>query len=94
MTRMGKEFSLVLLGAGILSVGAFAWPEEQLEEKAEKAAQQQVAGNNHTRYHGPHFIFLGGFGGGYNYNSARPPAMAGISKGGFGGIGRSVSASS
>ena len=27
MTRMSREFSLVLLGAGLLTAGYFMWPE-------------------------------------------------------------------
>ena len=34
MTRMSREFSLVLLGAGLLTAGYFAWPEQDFERRA------------------------------------------------------------
>ena len=92
MTRMGKEFTLVLLGEGVLTAGAFAWPEDDAEEKANKAAQQQVGGNTNGRHHGMAFIYLGRFGGGgYGNSSVARPGMANVSKGGFGNFGRAAS---
>ncbi|MBI3408341.1 MAG: hypothetical protein HY040_08290 [Planctomycetes bacterium] len=94
MTRMSKEFSLVLLGAGILTAGSFFMPEENLDARADQAAAQQVgahhAGTGHTRSHGLLFIHTGRWAGG----ASASPARAGISRSGFGSIGRSVSVSS
>jgi hypothetical protein len=94
MTRMSKEFSLVLLGASILTAGSFVYPEEDLEARADHAAAQQVAGNNtraRTGFHpGLVFIHTGRWGGGTTTN----PARAGVSRGGFGSVGHAVSVSS
>jgi hypothetical protein len=96
MARMTREFSLVLVGSGILTAGYFAYPEEDLEAKQQEQAQQQLAGNQQRddhrrgpRYYRTGFIWIhtGGWSsGGYG----RPSAMGGghISRGGFGGIGR------
>ena len=34
MSRMSREFSLVLVGAGILTAGYFMWPEQDFEKRA------------------------------------------------------------
>jgi hypothetical protein len=94
MTRMGREFSLVLLGAGILTAGYFIapTPEEELKKKAEEQDQRRVGGNGNTTYRsGGHFIlFL--HSPGYNRGGMTPPASPGVSRGGLGGIGRSAGA--
>ena len=100
MSRMGREFSLVLLGAGVLTAGYFVAPspEDELEKKADEQAQQQLhkdGQNNGPRRHyygGVPLIFWlhsPGFTG--NYGSNRSPAMSSVSRSGFGGIGRSAS---
>ena len=94
MTRMSREFSLVLLGAGLLTAGFFAWPEKDIEKRAEEQAQNRVGGNpNTTRRTGSHILFIGHFGGGPSSISggSRSMAMGSISKGGFGSIGGRVS---
>ena len=97
MARMTREFSLVLVGSGILTAGYFLYPEEDLQAKQDEKAQQQVAGNNghHRTHHGPGFFFIpimygGGYGGyGGAANASRPVAMGGgVARGGFGSIGR------
>jgi hypothetical protein len=90
MTRMSREFSLVLLGAGLLSAGYFMWPEKDFEKRAEEQAQNRVGGRRHT---GGHVLFIGHFGGGSSSvkGGGRSPAMASVSKGGFGSIGGRVS---
>lgn len=86
MARMSREFSLVLLGAGILTAGYFLWPEDDLQARAEQQAVQQVAGQGGHRYHGHPIVFLhGGRVGGPS------PAKASLPRGGFGSIGKSVS---
>ena len=96
VTRMSREFSLVLLGAGILGAGYFAAPspDEELEKKAEEQAAQRVhaQGSSGHRMHGhiPLLLwvhsprFAGGATGG------RSPAMGGVARGGFGGIGHTA----
>jgi hypothetical protein len=92
MTRMSKEFSLVLLGAGILTAGSFFWPTDDIEKRADEAAHQQVAGGSGTgsgtryRYTPLFFIHTGSYGG-----ASSSSARANVSRGGFGGMGRSVS---
>lgn len=91
MTRMSREFSLVLLGAGLLTAGYFMWPEKDFEKRAEEQAQNRVGGGRRT--HG-HVMFIGYFGGGGRSSvsgAGRSPAMASVSKGGFGSIGGRVS---
>ncbi|MBM3979968.1 MAG: hypothetical protein FJ304_06735 [Planctomycetes bacterium] len=90
MTRMSREFSLVLLGAGLLTAGYFMWPERDFDKRADEQAQKRVGGNGGgTRTTG--FIFIGHFGGGSSsVSGGRSPAMASVSKGGFGSIGGRV----
>ena len=84
MTRMTREFTLVLLGSGMLAAAAFAWPEQDLEKKAEEQAQNRVCGSHH-RTHA--FIWIHGSGiGGRTTSPMRTYAStAGVSRGGFGG---------
>jgi len=86
MTHMSREFSLVLLGAGLLTAGYFMWPEKDFEKRAEEQAQNRVGGRRGT---GGHILFIGHFGGSSSV-SGRSPAMASVSKGGFGSIGGRV----
>jgi hypothetical protein len=91
MTRMTREFSLVLLGAGLLSTGYFVWPEQDFEQRAEEQAQNRIGGNGGgTRGHGVGIVYIGHFGGTSSVGGARSPAMASVSKGGFGSIGGRV----
>jgi hypothetical protein len=92
MTRMSREFSLVLLGAGLLTAGYFMWPEQDFEKRAEDQARNRVGAR--TGHGG--FIFIGHFGGGGSSSvtgGARSPAMASVSKGGLGSIGGRVASS-
>jgi hypothetical protein len=98
MTRMSKEFSLVLLGAGILTAGYFAFPvaEEEMEAKAEEQAAARTGHSNYrSHYHGGGmflFIHSGGYAG---HPSGRPAAYSSTSRaGGFGTTGKSFSAGS
>jgi hypothetical protein len=54
MARMSREFTLVLLGAGLLTAGSFLRPEEDPIEKAEKADGGPAGGNR--RYARVHVI--------------------------------------
>jgi hypothetical protein len=88
MTRMSREFSLVLLGAGLLTAGYFMWPERDFDKRTEEEAQKRVGGNGGgTRTGG--FIFIGHFGGGSS--SVRgAPSMGSVGSRGFGTIGSRV----
>lgn len=90
MTRMSREFSLVLLGAGLLTAGYYAWPEQNFEKEADAQAAKRVGGR--PRSGGGGFIFIGHFGGGgaSSVSGGRSPAMGSVSKGGFGSIGGRV----
>jgi hypothetical protein len=96
MARMTREFSLVLVGSGILTTGYFLYPDEDFEAKQQEQVQQQLAGNNQNnnnhRAYRPGFIWIhtGAFSSSYGRGVGRPPAMGGgpVSRGGFGGIGR------
>ncbi len=95
MTRMSREFSLVLLGAGILTAGYFAAPspEDELERKADEQAARRVGHTTttHRRSGGPLVLFVHGPGyAGSGYS--RAPAMPSVSRGGIGGIGRAMGA--
>lgn len=85
MARMSREFSLVLLGAGILTAGYFYYREDdKLFAKEEEQTRQQVNGRQ-GHYHGG-LIFI--HGGGYAGGRASSPAMASnVSRGGIGRIG-------
>ncbi|MDB5311630.1 MAG: hypothetical protein JWO38_5832 [Gemmataceae bacterium] len=85
MTRMTREFSLVLLGASALTAGYFLWSEQDFEKRAEEQARQRVGGT--TRVHAP-LIWI--HTGGYSSPGGRPAAVAGVSRGGFGSIGARV----
>jgi len=88
MTRMTREFSLVLLGAGLLTAGYFMWPEQDYEKKAEEQARKRVGG---TRTGGMLlFIHAGGGGSHSTAGGGKSPAMGSVSRGGFGSIGGRV----
>jgi hypothetical protein len=98
MTRMSKEFSLVLLGAGVLTAGYFVVPpaEEEMEAKQEEQAAHRTG---HTHYHRHHVgvpLFLWIHSPGYAGNSTgRPAAYSSTSRaGGFGAFGRGYSSGS
>jgi|SRR6478736_3146718 len=98
MTRMSREFSLVLLGSGILTAGYFLAPspEEELERKAEEQAAARVGHDEQSRTHyrrtGVPVVFFvhsyGYAGGSYGRSAASPT----VSRSGFGGVGRSMGA--
>ena len=97
MTRMSKEFSLVLLGAGVLTAGYFMVPpaEEEMEAKAEEQAANRTGHSNHRTHYGvPLLLWI--HSPGYAGNSTgRPAAYSSTSRaGGFGTFGRSYSGGS
>jgi hypothetical protein len=91
MTRMTREFSLVLLGAGILTAGYFMWPEQDFEGRAEEQAAKRVGGNGQRRSGGGHMLLFIHSSGGSHSVTGRSPAMASVSRGGFGAVGGRIS---
>ena len=89
MTRMTRDFSLVLLGAGILTAGYFLATSPDMEAKADEQAAERVGGgerDSRGHYHyRPGFVMLMVHSGGYSGGSTRSPAMGGVARGGFGG---------
>jgi hypothetical protein len=92
MTRMTREFSLVLLGAGVLTTGYFLWPEKDFENRAEEQARDRVGGRSSGGVHG--FVYLGHVGRSYASSGGRPPAMAPVATRGFGSTGARFGAGS
>ncbi len=92
MTRMSRELSLVLLGAGVLTATYFVWPNKEFNEEADKQAEKRVGGRPRS---GGMFIFIGHIGGGGSSmrgGGGGGPAMgSSVSKGGFGSVGGRVS---
>ena len=92
MTRMSREFSLVLLGSGLLTAGYFMWPEQDFEKRAEEQARNRVGGQPRTG--GGGFLIIGHYGGGSSAvsgGSRMGAGVASVSRGGFGSIGGRVS---
>ncbi len=90
MTRMTREFSLLLLGSTMLTGGYFLWPEQDFEKRSEEQAQQRVGGHGSTSGRS-HIVYIGHFGGAGSISGAgRSPAMASVSRGGLGSIGGRV----
>lgn len=93
MTRMGREFSLVLLGAGVLTAGFFAAPsaEEELEQRSEEHAAQRVGHSETRHYRGMPLIFFVHSPGFSGRSYAKSPASPTVTRSGFGSVGRSIS---
>lgn len=94
MTRMSKEFTLVLLGSGILTAGYFTQPsaEDEMEKKAEEQAAERTGHTNGSRYRtGGMFLWLHSpmYAGS---STGRPAAYSPTARsGGFGKISRGFS---
>ena len=95
MSRMSREFGLVLLGAGILTAGYFAAPspEDEMEKKADEQAADRT-GHDRTHHRSgmvPPFLFIHSpaYAG---HASGRPSAYSPTTRaGGFGSAGRAFS---
>ena len=96
MTRMGRELSLVLVGAGILTAGYFIAPsrDEELENKADDLAAERVGESEEERTHRRHshiplllFVHSRGYAGAGTGPTARASSPS-VRKGGFGATGR------
>jgi hypothetical protein len=86
MAHMSREFTLVLLGAGLLTAGYFLYPDDDPTKKAEEQFAQGKAPAG-SGYRGGHVFLL-------THHYGRPsPALSGVgvNRGGFGGIGRAFS---
>lgn len=95
MARMTREFSLVLLGTGVLTAASFLWPETNLDEQAEKEADKQVAssstGTHRRGFYAPIlFMHRGAAMGSTATNTGR----VAFNRGGFGTTGSRISVSS
>jgi hypothetical protein len=92
---MSKEFTLVLLGSGVLTAGYFAVPsaEEEMDKKAEEQAAERTGHGSRYHHRGVGFIPLFIHSHGYSGSSTgRPAAYSATSRsGGFGGVGRAFS---
>jgi hypothetical protein len=92
MARMSREFSLVLMGAGVLTAGYFLVDDEDVLAKEEKQVSQEVNKSRSSGRYGHTFIFFHGGGwssnGGGRYSAT---GGAGVTRGGFGGIGAHTS---
>ncbi len=95
MTRMSREFSLVLLGAGALTAGYLAAPsgDDAVEQQADAVAAAQTGHqpgttSSHRTGHS-HFFFVhtGGYAG-YSTPPGRSAASPGVTRGGIGGMAR------
>jgi hypothetical protein len=87
MTRMTREFTLLLLGSGMLTTSYFLWPEQDFEKRSEDQAERRVGGRSTSG--GGHLVYIGHYGGTGSV-AGRSPAMAGVSRGGLGSIGGRV----
>jgi hypothetical protein len=86
MARMSREFSLVLVGAGVLTAGYFYFSEdEKLFAKEEEHARQQVSSRRGGPYYGPLIFYHASYSNG-RINA--PSTASNVTRGGFGGIGR------
>ncbi len=91
MTKMSREFSLVLLGAGVLTAGYFA--AESIDAKLEEKTNEQAATRTGHRTHGGgFFLFIHSPGYAGRAGTGRPAAYSPSTRsGGFGAAGRSFS---
>jgi hypothetical protein len=86
MTRMTREFSLVLLGASALTATYFLWPEKDFDKRVDEQARQRVGGSTY----GGTFIWI--HTSSYSTTTGRPAGVAAVSRGGFGSTGGRFSA--
>jgi hypothetical protein len=93
MARMSREFSLVLLGAGLLSAGYFLWPEEDPIKLAnDEAAKGGGGGTGGRGYRSGYIvIFHSTTTGPSRAFASSSSSMSGTSRGGFGRSGVSFS---
>ena len=90
MARMSREFSLVLLGAGLLTAGYFLWPSDDARaaDQTADAGGGNGDGSRHSRSYRPGFFFLVTS---RSYTSTRTATTSTVSRGGFGRVGVGMS---
>lgn len=89
MTRMTREFSLLVLGSAMLTTGYFLWPEQDFDKHSEEQAERRIGG--HSSGARSHLVYIGHYGGSGSVSGVgRSPAMASVSRGGLGSIGGRV----
>jgi hypothetical protein len=86
MTRMTREFSLVLVGASILTAGYYLWPEQDFDKRTEEKVRARVGGGSS---HGHVLVWIHG-GRGYSSAGRTSASVASFGRGGFGSIGGRV----
>ena len=95
MSRMSREFGLVLLGTGILTAGYFTAtsPEDEMEKKADEQAATRTGHSNGSHHRTgiiPLFFFVHSPAYAGN-NTGRPSSYSPTTRaGGFGGAGRAM----
>jgi hypothetical protein len=84
MARMSREFTLVLLGAGLLTAGYFLWPDD---DPARKKADAGGGGGGDNSTTGRRFTYVMIIPGraAPTYRPAGSPGA--VSRGGFGRVG-------
>ena len=90
MARMSREFSLVLLGAGLLTSGYFLMPEDDPAELAARNAEgghSTSGGSRSRRYRTGHVIVFYGAPGATARPFASTTRAGAVSRGGFGRAG-------
>ncbi|QVL30405.1 hypothetical protein KIH39_16270 [Telmatocola sphagniphila] len=95
MARMSREFSLVLLGAGVMTAGYFLYPEPALDASEKQQEDAELAQNgvdsNTSSGGGSHshfFWYHTGYGYGSGSRSSFSSASSAVRSGGFGSFGR------
>lgn len=82
MARMSREFSLVLVGASLLTAGYF-----YLHQDDPVGDRFDEETHGHSTRHGSHVMFLGLPMGGSHPSRGTTTTARGVSRGGFGSIG-------
>jgi hypothetical protein len=84
MARMSREFSLVLLGAGLLTAGYFLWPEDDPVKIANDQDGAPWGGGSGGRSTARHVIIVPIRTGGVRASTVAPTSTV---RGGFGRVG-------
>jgi hypothetical protein len=89
---MSREFTLVLLGAGVLTAGYFMSDGPDFDKRAEEQAAKQVGGQRRSGG-GTMLVFIHSSGstGPASRTGGGRMGLASVTKGGFGSIGGRVS---
>lgn len=79
MPQMGREFTLVLLGSGLLTAGYFGTPPDAAVAKSEEEAAKRVGATatSGRRYGGSHIFFVSTGGPAYTSRSVGTSVRSG-----------------